>query len=73
MVRKFCCYKGKKVGFSTLLFTCKVRLMQHLAAAAPGSLDPLRGQSASAQCRHWGQTDHTVPGTGCCLITVGLN
>lgn len=60
MVRKFCCHKGKKVVFSTLLVTFMARLMQHLAAAVPGSLDPLRDQSASAQSRHWGQTVTTL-------------
>lgn len=60
MERKFCCYKGKIMDFSTLLVTCMVRLMQHLAAAVPGSLDPLRGQSASAQSPHWGQTMATL-------------
>lgn len=47
--------QGGKVVFSTLLATCMARLMQLLAAAVPGSLDPLRGQSASAQSRHWGR------------------
>lgn len=36
------------------------RLIQRLAAAVPGSLDPLRGQSASAQSRHWGQMVTTL-------------
>lgn len=60
MERKFCCNKRKKIVFSTLLVTRMARLMQHLAAAVPGSLDPLRGQSASAQSSHWEQTVATL-------------
>lgn len=37
--------------FSILLVICTVKLRQHLAAAAPGSLDHHRGLSASTRSR----------------------